>query len=144
MKEFKVKVSYGFFSVVIGAIFVPLLFGLITTEGDRVQTIMPYFILLTLVGLYAVSSFLCLRYQIVDNYLIVKLCGFTFTKVAVADIKMIEATNVLTAGPAPSFDRLLISYGNYNNLILSPKDKIAFSACLKKMNPSIKLKLKED
>lgn len=123
------------------SIFGPVLFGVISSEGDELHSNMPWFIGLVVVGLYTVGSFLRMRYVVADNQLLVKWWGFTFIKVPVADIKVIEASNILMAGPAPSFDRVLITYGKFNDLVLSPQNKVEFGEYLKSLNPEIELKL---
>ena len=75
-----------------------------------------------------------------DELLTVKWWGFTWNKVPLADIKTIEKTNSPLSSPAPSFDRILISYGKFNDLIISPVDKYAFGKHLQELNPSIVLK----
>lgn len=141
MKEFKVKVSYWFFAVVVILFFAPVVLGMWASEGEELKSNMPWFIGYLGVGIYTVGAFFRLRYLVDQGILIIKWWGFTITKVPVAEIKIIEASNILMAAPAPSFDRVLITYGKFNDLVLSPQNKVAFGEYLKSLNPKIELKL---
>ncbi len=52
-------------------------------------------------------------------------------------IKSITKTNNPISAPAASFDRIEINYGEFNSVIISPKDKIGFIKELIKINPNI-------
>lgn len=45
------------------------------------------------------------------------------------------------SSPAPSLDRIELTYGEFGLIIISPKDKIGFAQELIKINPKIKNKL---
>ena len=52
-------------------------------------------------------------------------------------LKNISKTNNIISSPAVSFDRIEITYGKFDEIILSPKDKHKFADDLLKINPDI-------
>lgn len=54
------------------------------------------------------------------------------------EIKTISRTNSLIASPAPSFNRIEITYDKFDNIILSPKAKLSSAKDLTPINPNIK------
>lgn len=72
-----------------------------------------------------------------------KLCVraglFTYTPIHIADIKGLKSTSTMLAAPACSRHRILITYGKYDEIVISPKNREAFLEELKRMNPSIQL-----
>jgi len=58
--------------------------------------------------------------------------GFYKVRIPLKDIISVESSKSLLAGPALSTDRLQIIYGNYKNILVSPKDKNGFLAALGK------------
>ncbi|MBW7871619.1 MAG: PH domain-containing protein, partial [Flavobacteriia bacterium] len=45
--------------------------------------------------------------------------------------------SIILSSPAPSFDRIIVKYGKFDEIILSPKDKFKFTKDLKQINPDI-------
>lgn len=65
-------------------------------------------------------------YSIRGEYLIAR-CGPLRYRIAIEDIKNIEAMRTLRPGPALSWDKLRITYGENNKtLFISPADKYTF------------------
>ena len=125
--------------------FGPILWGIFVEQGvANFFELSPYLIGYLVLGLYLLASFFKLRYVVTDGLLTVKWWGFTWNKVPIADIKSIEKTNSPLSSPAPSFDRILILYGKFNDLIISPEDKYAFGNYLKEINPGIVLKWEDE
>lgn len=58
-------------------------------------------------------------------------------KIEIESIREIENTSTILSSPALSFDRIVIRYGIYDETVISPKDKTAFTQLLKDRNHSI-------
>lgn len=69
-------------------------------------------------------------YRIVDGALQVR-SGLSTRSIPIARIRKIEATPSLEAAPAWSLDRLAISYGVADCVVISPRDRPAFIAALR-------------
>ncbi|WP_111307345.1 PH domain-containing protein [Confluentibacter sediminis] len=88
--------------------------------------------------------FLNTDYLIENNELKIK-CGFLFhKKINIMEIKSIKKTNSLISSPAPSFDRIEITYGTSDTIIISPKDKVTFTKDLTRINHNIKNHISEN
>lgn len=57
--------------------------------------------------------------------------------IEIESIREIENTSTILSSPAISFDRIVIRYGIYDETMISPKDKTAFTQLLKDRNHSI-------
>ena len=66
-----------------------------------------------------------------------------FTPIDIENITEISKTRSLISSPAPSFDRIEIKYGKFDEIIISPEDKMNFTIDLTKINPNIKNNLAE-
>lgn len=66
-------------------------------------------------------------------------CGFFRWEIPTQRITRVTETNNPLSSPAPSLDRLNISYNKYDNLMISPRDKQEFIAVLRQLNPSIQV-----
>lgn len=86
--------------------------------------------------------FLNTFYEVDEKNVIVK-CGFLFKKtIVIHDIKKISETTSVISSPATSLDRLEISYGKFDSILISPKQKKEFIEQLISINPTIEVKLK--
>ena len=93
--------------------------------------------LLTLLFAFILHMFFKTRYIIDANKLKIK-CGFIpYKPIDIATIKEVARTKSIISSPAPSFDRIVIKYGKYDEIIISPKDKQNFVKDLLKINPEI-------
>jgi hypothetical protein len=80
------------------------------------------------------------RYNINTHFLMVKIGPFTHSKIDINSIKSIEnGKGNLTASPANSFNRIAIQYGQFEEILLSPKNREEFFKDLLMINPSIKI-----
>jgi hypothetical protein len=59
----------------------------------------------------------------------------------IQSIKKIEKTRSMLSSPAASLDRLEITYNKWDFVFIAPKDKAAFVAQLKQLNPEIIVKI---
>jgi hypothetical protein len=79
-------------------------------------------------------------YTIVNDSLIIK-SGFFSEKITISKIKEIQKTNYILSAPAPSFNRILVKYGKFDEVIISPKNKRQFVNDLLAVNSGIINKL---
>jgi hypothetical protein len=91
-----------------------------------------------------ITHMLLTTYYIVDGQTLVVKCGFLVNmKIDINTIKSIKETNNALSSPAASLDRLEISYGKYDNVMISPKEKAEFISALININPSIEVTYKQ-
>ncbi len=83
------------------------------------------------------------KYIIDNGKLIVKSGFIRYKPDDIESIKEIAATKSMISSPAPSFGRIVIKYGKYDEIIISPKDKLNFAKDLLKINPEINCKITE-
>lgn len=135
-KEFPSKVSYGLLTFIFLVFYGPLIPELIS--GNFNTGIWGTLIFLSLLFILVLHLFFKTRYIIEDDQLKIKAGLFSYKPIEIASIKEISNSRSLIASPAPSFDRIEIKYGSYDEVYLSPKNKTAFVAALIEINPSIK------
>ena len=83
------------------------------------------------------ATYLYLYYEIGNGVLRVR-SGFLLNRsIPISSITKIEATKNPISAPATSFDRLEVFYNKFESVIISPKEKRAFIAHLKQLNPKI-------
>ncbi len=93
--------------------------------------------------LFVAHIFLTTYYVINGHNLIIK-CGFLFNKtIDINTIKKISETNNPLSSPATSLDRIEITYGKFDSVIISPKLKKEFINEITRLNPSIEVKYKD-
>tara|TARA_B110000027_G_scaffold61541_1_gene66118 strand:- start:699 stop:977 length:279 start_codon:yes stop_codon:yes gene_type:complete len=65
-------------------------------------------------------------------------CGFfNYNPVNIGEMKKVSKSSNIISSPAASFDRIEITYGKFDELIISPKHKTKFVEDLQKINPEI-------
>lgn len=77
-------------------------------------------------------------YRIEDEKIQIKNGPFKW-RVKIQDINSISKRKSLLATPALSVERLVLQYGKYNEMLLSPKNEKEFVELLLAKNPQIKL-----
>ena len=98
--------------------------------------------ILSPVILFIVHMFMTTYYLIKGNTLIVK-SGFLFNKnIDILTIKKISETNNPLSSPATSMDRIEITFGKNQSVIISPKNKREFINEIISLNPKIEVKYK--
>ena len=96
--------------------------------------------ILLLVLLFVVHIFMTTYYVINGNILTIK-CGFLFNKtIKINAIKKISETSNPLSSPATSLDRLEITFGEYDMVIISPKQKKEFIDEIVNLNPHVEVK----
>ena len=134
-KKYPAKVSYGLLIFIFLIFFGPLIYDLV--NGRSVQFFLIPALIMLLVFLFVLHLFFGTVYAIEDNILKIKSGFFKFKPIPVDEIKEISKTSIILSSPAPSFDRILIKYGKFDKIILSPKDKYVFARDLTQINPKI-------
>ncbi len=77
-------------------------------------------------------------YTITDSGTLKVKCGFLYNKrFDINKIRSIAKTGNLISSPAPSLDRIELTYGKFDLIIISPKDKMGFARELTRINPKI-------
>ena len=136
IKKYSSKVSYGLLIFVFLLFYLPLLPNLFIGEINEKTIGLIYFE--TVVFTFIVHLFLNTVYSIENTSLKIRCGVFSYRPIDINLIKEISKTKSIISSPAPSFDRILIKYGKFDELIISPKDKINFINDLMKVNPNIK------
>lgn len=91
-------------------------------------------------ALYFIQMWAATYYIISEKELIIN-CGLFYRKtIAVADIERILPIKSMESAPALSFDRLEISFGNKQKVLISPMEQRNFTNRLQEMNPQIVIK----
>lgn len=72
-----------------------------------------------------------------DRQLLV-YCGPWRMQIPVDSITQVEATHNPLSSPALSLNRLRVSYGKYDSVLISPADRAGFLAALLTLNPAIR------
>ncbi|WP_197739813.1 PH domain-containing protein [Pedobacter sp. BS3] len=111
------------------------------TASEKPHWIGPAILLPVII--FIVHVFLTTNYTIKDDELTIK-CGFLPNKtVDIKTIKKITETNNPLSSPATSIDRLEISYGKFDSVIISPKLKMEFINDITTLNPNVEVKFKK-
>ena len=100
------------------------------------------FILLTVISII-IHLFLSNSYTIEGENLKIKSGIFYNKTVRIKDITSISETNSILSSPATSLDRLAISFGKYDCVIISPKQKKEFIDTIVSLNSTVEVNLKK-
>ncbi|MBL6658423.1 MAG: PH domain-containing protein [Flavobacteriales bacterium] len=76
-------------------------------------------------------------YKIEKEKLHIKCGFFKYKAVNIREMKKVSKSSSIISSPAASFDRIEITYGKFDELIISPKHRIKFVEDLQKINPEI-------
>jgi hypothetical protein len=139
MKTYKSKFGYRiviFITLILGSIM-----GILVLKNEPLEVFLPIggiSIVVYTVVLYLNFSTI----YIIDKGILTVKCGIFYHKrFDISKIKSISKTGNIIASPAPSMDRIALTYGVYDVIILSPKKKMEFTQELTRINPAIKNKL---
>ncbi|GIZ10195.1 hypothetical protein FUMI01_29210 [Flavobacterium sp. UMI-01] len=78
------------------------------------------------------------QYIITDKGILKVKCGFFYNKsFDINKITSIKKSNNLISSPAPSLDRIEMTYEKFDLIIISPKNEIEFAKDLTQINPTI-------
>ena len=97
----------------------------------------------TTILLLLVLLFNSISYEVCEKTLVVKTFFWFKREIPIESITNISETYNPISSPAASLDRLEIGYGQYNNVIISPKNKMDFIAHLTSISPKIVVKMRK-
>lgn len=129
------KVSYTLLIVVFIVFFGPLIPNYIN-DGFNSTMFLMTLALIILFGLI-VHMFFNTTYKIEKEKLHIKCGFFKYRPVNIREMKKVSTSSNVISSPAASFDRIEITYGKFEELIISPKYKTKFVEDLQKINPGI-------
>ena len=129
------KVSYTLLIVVFIVFFGPLIPNYIN-DGFNSTIFLMTLALIILFGLI-VHMFFNTTYKIEKEKLHIKCGFFKYRPVNIREMKKVSTSSNVISSPAASFDRIEITYGKFEELIISPKYKTKFVEDLQKINPKI-------
>lgn len=134
-KVYPSKVSYGLLIFIFLIFYGPMFWDF--ANGRSVGQSIGVLFFISLVFLFVLHLFFGTIYRIENNQLKIKSGFFSFKPIDISEIKEVSKTRILLSSPAPSFDRILVKYGKFDEIILSPKDKYGFAKDLCQLNPNI-------
>ncbi|WP_053991548.1 PH domain-containing protein [Mangrovimonas sp. TPBH4] len=140
-KKYPSKVSYGLLLFIFLIFYGPLIPNLIENPINGKTLVVVG--LLSLVFAFIVHPFLKTKYIIRNKQLDIKFGMFSYQPIDIRNIKEISKTTSKLSSPAPSFDRIEIKYGQFEEVIISPKDQMNFVKDLTEINPNIKTNIVE-
>jgi hypothetical protein len=140
-KKYPSKVSYGLLIFIFLVFYGPLIPDLI--NGDLSGKMIGLIGFISLIFAFVLHFFFGTYYIIENNKLKIKCGIFSYKPIEIDKIKEVSKTKNIISSPAPSFDRIEIKYGKFDEIIISPKDKLNFVNDLAIMNPNIKNNITE-
>ena len=129
------KVSYTLLIFVFLVFFGPLVPNFIS-NGFNANTILAFSAMVVLYG-FILHMFFNTTYKIEKRKLYIKCGFFNYNPVNIGEMKKVSKSSNIISSPAASFDRIEITYGKFDELIISPKHKTKFVEDLQKINPEI-------
>lgn len=140
-KTYSSNVSFGLLIFIFLTCYVPFVPQLILEELDgRVLVTIGC---ISLVFSFILHLFFKTQYTIDHGELKIRCGFFSYQPIDIQTIKKISSTKNMMASLAPSFDRIEITYGKFDEVIISPKDKLSFVTDLIRINPRIKTNIIE-
>ncbi|MEL4307610.1 PH domain-containing protein [Joostella sp. CR20] len=138
-KTYKSKVSYPLLIIILIALIIPIITQFVGVNNDEVSV--GVIALQVLIIAFVLHLFLKTTYTIDNTILKVKSGFISYAPIEINQITDISKTKSILSSPAPSFNRISIKYGTYNEFIISPKDQQNFIQDLKNINPNIKINI---
>ena len=129
------KVSYTLLIVVFLVFFGPLVPNFISNGFNGNTTI--FFLAMVVLYGFILHMFFNTTYKIEKGKLYIKCGFFNYNPVNIGEMKKISKSSNIISSPAASFDRIEITYGKFDELLISPKHKTKFVEDLQKINPEI-------
>jgi hypothetical protein len=133
MKIYKSKIDWW-----LGIVFVyPLFLGIQSiVEGKWIGFLIFFGVLFFIWFISKTTS-----YTIKEDELQVKSMFVVNQKIDISKIRKIDKSNSVLSSPALSFDRLVIRFNKYDDIYISPKQKVEFVEELLSINPSIQVEI---
>jgi hypothetical protein len=133
MKIYKSKIDWW-----LGIVFVyPLFLGIQSiVEGKWIGFLIFFGVLFFIWFISKTTS-----YTIKEDELQVKSMFLVNQKIDISKIRKIDKSNSVLSSPALSFDRIVIRFNKYDDIYISPKQKVEFVEELLSINPSIQVEI---
>jgi hypothetical protein len=133
MKIYKSKIDWW-----LGIVFVyPLFLGIQSiVEGKWIGFLIFFGVLFFIWFISKTTS-----YTIKEDELQVKSMFVVNQKIDISKIRKIDKSNSVLSSPALSFDRIVIRFNKYDDIYISPKQKVEFVEELLSINPSIQVEI---
>jgi hypothetical protein len=142
MKKYPSKISYGLLIFLFIVFFSPFIYEFINNGISG--KLIPALGVILLPLAFILHLLFKTEYTIDKTNLNIK-CSFVInTNIDIKKIKEISKTKSIISSPAPSIDRIKIKYGESDEIIISPKNKMNFAKDLTNINPEIINKITED
>lgn len=133
MKNYRTRYSVVLVTILIITFALCLYFPIMYYEN---KGIVP---LLVICGIILIiCPFFYIRYTIDGQNLTIKTGPFK-SSIDIKEIKSIEPSSSILSSPAGSMKRICISYGKYDEVLISPSNQDDFIQELLEINPDIKL-----
>lgn len=132
--------------IIWGVMLLLIIIVLIPAMQQGLQSI-PWFILILVCLLILLLCWIWFgTYYILTPYYLHYYSGPFRGKIPVTAILWVKHQHTLLSGvrPALAFNGLLIRYGQYDEIYISPVDKTAFIYALQQINPNVKVKLENE
>ena len=129
------KISYTLLIVIFIVFFGPLIPNIIH-EGFGNNMIVITLGLFVVYGLI-LHMFFNTTYTIDQKMLHIRCGFFRYKPINIMNMKKISKSSSIVSSPSASFDRIEITYDKFDELIISPKHKLKFTADLQKINPNL-------
>ena len=129
------KVSYTLLIIILIVFIGPLIPNYISNGFNNNMCFMTLGLII-LFG-FILHMFFNTNYKIQNEKLFIKCGFFKYRPINIEDIKKVSKSSNIISSPAASFDRIEIKYGKFDEIIISPKNKIKFIEDLQKINPNI-------
>lgn len=133
MKNYRTRYSVVLVTILLIAFALCLYFPI---KDYETKGIVPLLVICSI--LLIICPFFYIRYTIDGQKLIIKTGPFK-SSIDIKEIKSIEPSSSILSSPAFSLKRICISYGKYDNVLISPSNQDDFIKELLKINPDIKL-----
>ncbi|GAA0870920.1 PH domain-containing protein [Gangjinia marincola] len=138
-KKYPSKISYPLLIIIVLGFLAIIVPNAINTKVEFQQIVLLGIVII--VFALILHMFLSTYYLIENEYLRIKCGVFSYKPISIHEIKEISKTNSFMSAPAPSFDRIEITYRKFDSILISPKDKLGFAQQLKEINQDIRINI---
>ena len=126
MQIFRSKIDLWLIVVIIASLLLPIIIAWVEPSALTIAA-------LTTITMFLLTGWLfwATRYVVQNNALTI-YTGFGKVCIPIESIKSVTPSRNVLASPALSLDRLEISYGKNQSILISPKDKSEFLTAINK------------
>lgn len=133
MHQFRSRISVVLLLFLLGAVLPAFLMD--ANVDSITELIFAYLVLFGSIGLVLIIL-LAVRYEVSEDYLVVKLGPYSYIEIKVSDIKSVERSYNPLSSPASSLKRLHVKAKN-NSVLISPANEQDFFRVLTSRNGKI-------